>query len=148
LRICFAGCQHQHAVRDDAPFAHAHARAVAGGERIAKIAGRPRRRVDLRFERGHIGDIALLQRAPLGYRRRKVTGNGRHGLEACASVALGGCKGNPVPHVKGQRPGGVDAFARGETRQRELADRLRRRANIGIDGGKTQLSAKHRMPPA
>ena len=83
----FAGGQHQHAVGDDAPFAHADARAIAGGKRIAEIAGRPRRRVNLRLERGNVRDIALLQRTPLGHGGRESNGERSPSPGACAKDA-------------------------------------------------------------
>ena len=65
----FARRQHQHAVGDDAPFALADARAVAGGERVAEVAERPRRGVDLRLERGDVREIGRAQRPPGDARR-------------------------------------------------------------------------------
>ena len=62
----FAGGEHQHAVRDDAALALADARAVARGDRVAEVARRPRRGVDLRLERRDVREVALAQRPPLG----------------------------------------------------------------------------------
>src|SRR5438477_11940833 len=72
-----AGREHEDAVSYDTPLALADGRRIAGGKRVAEIAGRPRGRVNLRFERRNVGDVAFVQRTPFGP-SRKVTGNGRH----------------------------------------------------------------------
>src|SRR5207237_6412450 len=75
LRV--SGRDHATAVSNDPPLAFAGGRRIAGGKRVAEIAGRPRGRVNLRFERRNVGDVAFVQRTPFGP-SRKVTGNGRH----------------------------------------------------------------------
>ena len=69
----FAGRQHQHAVGDDPELAFADARRVAGGERVAEIADRPRRGVDLRFQRRDVGEVVEAQRPPLRLRPGRLS---------------------------------------------------------------------------
>ena len=82
----------------------------------------PRRRRDRRRA------AAATRRPASGWASRGGPRRARLRSEPDAGVALGRRQRDAVAHVERQRVRGSDAFARGEARQRELADRLRRRA--------------------
>ena len=111
--------------------------AVAGGERIAEVAERPRRRVDLRLERRDVGEIArraaAATRAPS---RRNDRGSVAiaEPSERAPGGALGGGQRDAVAHVERQRV----RPRRRPRRRRVAAARARRRpapsdARVGVD---------------
>ena len=120
--------QHQHAVGDDPALALADARRIAGGERVAEVADRPRRRVDLRLQRGDVGEIALAQRPPRESRLRNV----RSGAWPCA-CAVRAARRRRARRSSARRGGARRAAARRPRR------RLRRRR---------VAAARARRPPA
>ena len=122
-------------------------RAVARCECVAEVAGRPRRRMDLRLERRHVRDVALAQRSPFGLGSREIARQRRHRVssQAHARVALGGRQRDAMPHVQRQRRGRGHALAGREARQRELADRACGRPQAGIRRGQAELRGERRI---
>ena len=103
-------------------------RAVAGRQRIAEVAGRPRRRVDLRFERWRHtrcrrGAADATARAPARALWAATPSEPRS-----RRCALGGRQRDAMPHVQRQRVRGVDAPRR---RRGAAAPAPRRRARPG-----------------